>query len=313
MDLNAMKMYHPFVIDTSCLYNLSGQKHCKSNLKTLASVFLNRSIQRNGCLGHNPREDAEAVMMLNNNSSDNKVDEVVIRRGVNRDNDNDEDISDGISCNVASKDNNNNNNNVDDVTHEDKCSQPQEPENHRHLDDKQQQQQISMFFRLNKHTTSLFKLLVRDRKKAAILGLPNFLTSLKQQHNSINTNDPDFKQFIKVIKDGDDDYDGGDDENEDGDVLDKKMMRRCREELESGDSSFLIGRFCSVGRSLDCTENKVHCARCLKRSLKSTDKHIKKLYNALPEKSLMIVLLAGRSSGPDNFNGLCLVKVKTAQ
>lgn len=39
-DLHALKMYHPYVIDTSVIYNLSGQRCRKSSLKGLAAQFL---------------------------------------------------------------------------------------------------------------------------------------------------------------------------------------------------------------------------------------------------------------------------------
>ena len=39
-DLHAMKMIHPYVIDTSCIYSLSGSRIHKARLKQLSAIFL---------------------------------------------------------------------------------------------------------------------------------------------------------------------------------------------------------------------------------------------------------------------------------
>ena len=39
-DLNALKLFHPYVIDTSVIYNISGEPRRKTKLKTLAHMFL---------------------------------------------------------------------------------------------------------------------------------------------------------------------------------------------------------------------------------------------------------------------------------
>lgn len=62
-DLKALKMIHPYVIDTSLIYNLSGSRTMKSSLKVLADRFVGMSIQ-NGPSGHNPHEDAVAALRL---------------------------------------------------------------------------------------------------------------------------------------------------------------------------------------------------------------------------------------------------------
>lgn len=46
-DLNAMKMMHPYVIDTSLCFNLSGLRRRKAKLQTLAMTFLKEAIQEN--------------------------------------------------------------------------------------------------------------------------------------------------------------------------------------------------------------------------------------------------------------------------
>ncbi|XP_067951672.1 RNA exonuclease 5-like isoform X2 [Watersipora subatra] len=60
-DLAALRLYHPYVIDTSVCYNLKTLS--KSSLKRLAIHFLRKEIQ-NGSAGHCPEEDAVATMML---------------------------------------------------------------------------------------------------------------------------------------------------------------------------------------------------------------------------------------------------------
>ncbi len=61
-DLHALRMMHPYVIDTSVIYNLSGVRRRKTKLAVLAARFLGRSIQQDGKLGHSPIEDAQAAM-----------------------------------------------------------------------------------------------------------------------------------------------------------------------------------------------------------------------------------------------------------
>jgi RNA exonuclease 1 len=54
-------MMHPYVIDTSVIYCLTGVRGKKSKLATLSKVFLGQEIQQ-GKSGHDPKEDAEAAM-----------------------------------------------------------------------------------------------------------------------------------------------------------------------------------------------------------------------------------------------------------
>lgn len=62
-DLRAIKMYHPYVIDTSCIYNLSGRTSMKTGLKRLTEMFVKETIQA-GTGGHDSVEDAKATMKL---------------------------------------------------------------------------------------------------------------------------------------------------------------------------------------------------------------------------------------------------------
>ncbi|KAM8710462.1 hypothetical protein ACLKA7_017131 [Drosophila subpalustris] len=62
-DLNAMRMMHPYVIDTSVCFNISGVRKRKSKLKFLAKTFLQESIQENED-GHDSIEDSRATLKL---------------------------------------------------------------------------------------------------------------------------------------------------------------------------------------------------------------------------------------------------------
>lgn len=62
-DLMAMRMMHPYVIDTSVIFNISGDRRRKSKLQTLAHEFLGEAIQKNP-LGHDSIEDCLASLKL---------------------------------------------------------------------------------------------------------------------------------------------------------------------------------------------------------------------------------------------------------
>ncbi|KAH8297695.1 hypothetical protein KR054_005822 [Drosophila jambulina] len=62
-DLNAMRMMHPYVIDTSVCFNISGVRRRKSKLKHLAKTFLQETIQDNE-EGHDSIEDSRATLKL---------------------------------------------------------------------------------------------------------------------------------------------------------------------------------------------------------------------------------------------------------
>ncbi|CAG4950204.1 unnamed protein product [Colias eurytheme] len=63
LDLHALKMMHPYVIDTSLIYNFTGERTRKPKLKTLAKEFLNEDIQSNKN-GHCSIEDSLASLKL---------------------------------------------------------------------------------------------------------------------------------------------------------------------------------------------------------------------------------------------------------
>ncbi|MCJ1395699.1 hypothetical protein MMC18_008585 [Xylographa bjoerkii] len=64
-DLNAMKLTHPFIVDTSILYPHPRGPPLKSSLKFLAQKYLGREIQKeNGSVGHDSIEDAIACLDL---------------------------------------------------------------------------------------------------------------------------------------------------------------------------------------------------------------------------------------------------------
>lgn len=63
-DLKALGISHPFVIDTSVIFNLSGNRMMKTSLKNLARKFLGIDIQTDSVHGHCPKEDALASLNL---------------------------------------------------------------------------------------------------------------------------------------------------------------------------------------------------------------------------------------------------------
>ncbi|CAL1535624.1 unnamed protein product [Lymnaea stagnalis] len=62
-DLMALKMFHPYVIDTSVIFNMSGNRGVKAGLRKLTQFFLNRTIQASTD-GHCSTEDAIATLDL---------------------------------------------------------------------------------------------------------------------------------------------------------------------------------------------------------------------------------------------------------
>ncbi|KAG8235202.1 hypothetical protein J437_LFUL015296, partial [Ladona fulva] len=63
-DLHAMRMMHPYVVDTSVIFNLTGERFKKTKLATLSRLFLSEEIQCWGAKGHDSIEDASAAMKL---------------------------------------------------------------------------------------------------------------------------------------------------------------------------------------------------------------------------------------------------------
>ncbi|KAK4876947.1 hypothetical protein RN001_009453 [Aquatica leii] len=62
-DLHALKMMHPYVIDTSVIYNITGDRKRKTKLQTLAREFLDMRIQEKKS-GHCSTEDSKAAIDL---------------------------------------------------------------------------------------------------------------------------------------------------------------------------------------------------------------------------------------------------------
>ncbi|EFA00202.1 RNA exonuclease 5 isoform X2 [Tribolium castaneum] len=62
-DLHALKMMHPYVIDTSVIFNITGDRSRKTKLKTLTEEFLSEKIQE-GQGGHCSTEDSLASLKL---------------------------------------------------------------------------------------------------------------------------------------------------------------------------------------------------------------------------------------------------------
>lgn len=62
-DLHTLKMMHPYVIDTSVIFNMTGDRNRKTKLQTLAREYLSEKIQQ-GKKGHSPVEDSLASIKL---------------------------------------------------------------------------------------------------------------------------------------------------------------------------------------------------------------------------------------------------------
>lgn len=62
-DLNAMRMMHPYVIDTSVIFNTTGDRNRKTKLQVLAKEFLGETIQVD-VKGHSSIEDSTASLKL---------------------------------------------------------------------------------------------------------------------------------------------------------------------------------------------------------------------------------------------------------
>ena len=63
-DLNALKLTHPFVVDTSLLYPHPRGLPLRSSLKFLANKYLKREIQNNTVTGHDSVDDSRAALDL---------------------------------------------------------------------------------------------------------------------------------------------------------------------------------------------------------------------------------------------------------
>lgn len=63
-DLTAIKLTHPFIIDTALIYPHPRGPPLKSSLKYLAQKYLNREVQKGGAAGHDSVEDARTCLDL---------------------------------------------------------------------------------------------------------------------------------------------------------------------------------------------------------------------------------------------------------
>ncbi|KAK7430814.1 hypothetical protein QQZ08_002603 [Neonectria magnoliae] len=63
-DTKALKLSHPFIVDTSIIYPHPRGPPLKSSLKYLAQKYLTREIQKGGASGHNSIEDAKTCLDL---------------------------------------------------------------------------------------------------------------------------------------------------------------------------------------------------------------------------------------------------------
>ncbi|XP_024885009.1 RNA exonuclease 5 isoform X1 [Temnothorax curvispinosus] len=72
-DLHTLKMMHPYIIDTSVIFNLTGDRYRKTKLQILAREFLEESIQDSKA-GHCSTEDSKASMKLVKLKLSNSVD-----------------------------------------------------------------------------------------------------------------------------------------------------------------------------------------------------------------------------------------------
>ncbi|KAF4526852.1 hypothetical protein B566_EDAN015657 [Ephemera danica] len=61
---DAILMFHPYVIDSSVVFNVWGQRKRKTKLKTLVSMFLGEKIQQDDVAGHDSIEDSIASLKL---------------------------------------------------------------------------------------------------------------------------------------------------------------------------------------------------------------------------------------------------------
>ncbi|OIW35590.1 hypothetical protein CONLIGDRAFT_63520 [Coniochaeta ligniaria NRRL 30616] len=63
-DLKAMRLTHPFIVDTSVMFPHARGPPLKNSLKFLAQKYLNREVQKGGVAGHDSIEDARTCLDL---------------------------------------------------------------------------------------------------------------------------------------------------------------------------------------------------------------------------------------------------------
>lgn len=72
-DLHTLKMMHPYIIDTSVIFNITGDRYRKTKLQILAREFLGERIQESSS-GHCSTQDSQASMKLVQLKLENSVD-----------------------------------------------------------------------------------------------------------------------------------------------------------------------------------------------------------------------------------------------
>ncbi|XP_078052619.1 RNA exonuclease 5 isoform X1 [Augochlora pura] len=72
-DLHTLKMMHPYIIDTSVIFNITGDRYRKTKLQTLVREFLGERIQEHES-GHCSTEDSKAAMKLTKLKLANSID-----------------------------------------------------------------------------------------------------------------------------------------------------------------------------------------------------------------------------------------------
>ncbi|XP_076244024.1 RNA exonuclease 5 [Calliopsis andreniformis] len=72
-DLHTLRMMHPYIIDTSVIFNITGDRYRKTKLQTLAREFLGERIQESKA-GHCSTEDSKASLKLTQLKLANSVD-----------------------------------------------------------------------------------------------------------------------------------------------------------------------------------------------------------------------------------------------
>ena len=72
-DLHTLKMMHPYIVDTSVIFNITGDRYRKTKLQTLVREFLGERIQESKA-GHCSTEDSKASLKLTQLKLANSVD-----------------------------------------------------------------------------------------------------------------------------------------------------------------------------------------------------------------------------------------------
>ncbi|XP_061192027.1 RNA exonuclease 5-like [Saccostrea echinata] len=150
-DLKAIKMYHPYVIDTSCIYNLSGRPGIKTGLKRLTEMFIKEAIQE-GKKGHDSVEDSIATMKLVKHKLKHNVNYGDVRMGWTVADNNPEEQTDGTGSEFKLL-------NMEEPEENDEPDTPQ-----KHIVSRQK-----AFFRMERYFYSMFEVLQKYGLTAAMV------------------------------------------------------------------------------------------------------------------------------------------------